>query len=299
MLPDGQWSYAVVAMRIRHSSAGHETAGFVASEEDGRVERPFPSFGLVVPEHLQLDKSGERLVWAWGDERLVDTPNDLLTRFLRLGLDEDGQAIPAPTPEILAFARAFGPLDAWRLESPEAWPAFWVTLPRRWDSGEPVAHWHFYLSAMRAVLRIAAALRDRERPPHEAFDAMGVPRGSLDTPYPHEMVDETVNRWLVAGGVAPQLRWCPAAERRPDVEPTIYIDASSLLGVLALQLAQVVSGIAAWGVCRGCGLPFPIPTGRKGGPRPRYCTAPTCGNPARSRLASARWYRKHKNGGPP
>jgi hypothetical protein len=257
-------------------------------------EHPFPSWGIEVFEQMKLDAKHDRLLWNRSLRYRIAPPSDLLTRFVALGVDGQGQSCAPSGDAILAFARAYGPLNVW----PDLWPILpsWKdeflemkrSLPRGFSMAEPLEHWRHYTAAMRAVLGITALVRQGKEVPRTALDALRSPHED-DPRYTYEAdaVFWVINTWILYGGVRPLIR--------PDLtskgNARAYLDAHSTFGVLTVQLLQAVSATSGWTFCCSCSAMFTIPRGTRGRP-PIYCK--DCGPKARRRLAARRHYHKKR-----
>jgi len=259
-------------------------------DQENRLDRPFPGYGLWVPAKIEFDKKRERLLWWWQGspglsehDRLVDVPDDLLGRFVDLGGDGEPTA-----EEVLALAAAVGPLDIWDAAPAEEWKAFRAKLPRGCFCGEPISTWGYFVQAMHSALQIAACLKLGTMPKANEWRSLGVrikpPASSGEA---MSLLTDVINQWLRMTGVGPAFVWDPTAEVKPAKTPTLYMDAGSVLGFLALQLAQVVAGIKGWGSCITCGRLFAVLSRR----RTDRCAK--CAKLERWRRASARYSKTH------
>ena len=269
-------------MRLPETDHALEFAGLV--DEDGRPDRPFPVGRLELFYPVKVLGDRDCLVWdhvAPPGPAVAVVPDDLLTRFLRLGLDVKGSKI-IPSPEsVLAFAEQFGPLRA-RREMTPAHRAFLRSLPGSWEDAEPLAAWRYYVGAMYSVLEIAAAFRNGTPPRAEDWAAITPHGGWLNTAF----LSHVLNGWLALGQPVPAFWW-----DAPSGEPRFFVESTSLFGVLALKLVQAVAAIEGWALCQGCGTPFAVHMSGPGR-RTRYC--PACGPQARARRASKRYYDRKK-----
>jgi hypothetical protein len=287
---------------IRHADKldSWRAAGLTDPESDA-LDRPFPSFGIVVSEQVKLDVKHDRLLWNRWPGRLVPVPPDLLARFVALGVGHEGRPCEPTGEAILAFARAYGPLGAWpvhMLERFGAEPAFREmkrSLPDGFSMGEPLAHWRYAVAAMRAVLDLVALTRDGKAPTRESWGPLGTKepsyldwciRGKDDDPL--SSVCGTLNSWMEVGGVRPRI-FRHLDDRDGEVRANIH--AHTMFGVLAVQLLQAVSSTSGWALCKSCGIPFAVPIGGRGR-RSTYCTR--CGPQARRPLAARRYYYKSR-----
>ncbi len=289
-------------MRISSNTPAWERAN-ITDPETGLLDRPFPSAHLAVPERIELDLEGDRILWVETPANRVAVPRGLLSRFVRLGPDP-------PAKAIVRFARAHGPLDMMGFPHDRAAKA----LPVPFTGGESLARWRYVVAAARAILDVTAEVRagrtpqpatwgplfSGELPPHE--------RPSLDLERSYRYMSkhyhvgplslspsqaawqdimEVINTWTVRGGVHPILFPNPTG---PDGDHRLVMYAPSLFGTLAILLAQAVAGVEGWAVCRACGRPLPAQRGR--GRRRVYCG--DCGPAARARMASKAYYHRHK-----
>ncbi len=289
-------------MRNSSNTPAWERAN-ITDAETGLLDRPFPAAHLVVPERIELDSEGDRILWVETPANRPAVPRGLLSRFVRLGPDP-------PAKAIVRFARACGPLDMAGFGQDHAAKA----LPAPFTGGESLARWRYVVAATRAVLDVTAEVRagrapqpamwgplfSGELPPYErpSLEFERVlrhlrKRHPLGPPSPSpslaawQDIMEVINTWTVRGGVHPVLLPGPGG---PAGDHRLVMYAPSLFGVLAILLAQAVAGVEGWAVCRACGRPLPAQRGR--GRRRVYCE--DCGPAARARMASKAYYHRHK-----
>ncbi len=274
-------------MRIPSARRLWEEVGIAT--RTGAVDRPLPAAGLPIPERIKLDRDNDRLLYWWNDERLVPVPEDLLTRFVRLGETLDGKPRSPLPEEILVFVKAFGPLNVWEVRT--EWDRFRDALPRGCYFGDPLEFWRYYIAAMRDILDIAALARQRQPVPLRLWKLLcAPPRRRAEIP---GRLQGIVNKFLRLGEASPSLLWDPTASRGASWNPRLVMDSGGLFGNLALQLATAVVGGGGWAVCKSCGQRFWIVAGKRGR-RPLYCDRPSCGRRARWRAAAAEAYRRRK-----
>ena len=298
----------------------YELAGLVSEDGGERLTRHFPNAGLRLPEHIHIDKSGERLLWNTGTGTVVTPPPDLLPRFLRLATNPTDGTGSCNARAVLRFARSFGPLDVW--ESEENWLLFSESLPDEWEFGEPLSTWSRYLAAFHAVLHLVVCAREKRRPSRAALRALGwtfpISHGGIPL-----LVTICLNRWVRLGRVTPAFSWVCGFDTLSTTEAQRLIDSydddpsllliinedsdnpvftmrtDSLFGHLALQLMQDVASTEGWSLCAACGGYFALEAGRRGR-KPLYCRRPDCGDKARWRLskrdAAARRRSETQNG---
>lgn len=269
-------------MRLPETDHALELAGLV--DADGRPDRLSPVGHLELFYPMFVFREHDALAWdnvAHGPPS-VQVPDDLLTRFIRLGLDAKGSKVVPSPDSVLAFAERFGPLRA-RHDMTPARRVWLRSLPRgRWEDAEPLAPWRYYVAAMHSVLEIAAAFRNGTPPKAEDWAAITQHRDWLNTAF----LSHVLNGWLALGQPVPAFWW-----NDPSREPRFFVESTSLFGVLALKLVQAVAAVEGWALCQGCGTPFAVH--RTGlGRRTRYC--PACGPQARARRASKRYYERKK-----
>lgn len=259
--------------------------------------RPVAANGWELPSRIWIDAGQLVYTYARRPSRLdvKKCGPDMLERFVRL----HGQA----DSDILAFARAWGPLQFCSHGLPAAHNGGWLMPPPYYIPGkcgpewrneegqvvyfEPLAAWRTYSREALAMLNLAASFRDgqakasepdleflgswldvtsAERGHTHEVGAKGIFDGVSRVPGRRRLADEGLNRWIYLGGVRPSVEW---TKKGP---PIVQFSSPGLFGALALQLMLAVSGSDGWAVCSGCGLPY-APPHVPAANRRRYCQA--------------------------
>ncbi len=267
-----------------------EAMAALADAETGEVERPLAGWRWAVPGHVELDPTGDGLVWEWGvgEPRWVEA-NDaarLLERFVALA--------EAPADAILGFARRWGVL---------AVCAHGLPCSHRPDEPVPLdpadafsrAHGCHAMSA--GGRSFSEPLGPWRRFAGEARDvALAVARLQADGPYANTLgsmndamtVQQALNEWVELGRVRPGCELHVEPGGRPKLVATF--GGSGLFGHLALRLLLAATGVKGLAVCAGCGELF-APTTK---PRQRersWCPRPDC-QKAKRAAASADFRRR-------
>jgi hypothetical protein len=234
--------------------------------------------GWPIPVRLDIDPEHESLVWSGGARPALirarpDMYGELLERFVGLGEASDEEILKFARrwsllghhdlgnyPDLLA--RAEEPLD--RVVAALAELTQWTRHGR-----EPLAAWRCWSHHARALLRVAAALREARVARPEDIAMLCHPSPTADTwpdtaglqplwlrrpdsspPPPtlrnhRELVEIFVERWIRAGHVRPVLHWTATVR-------TIELFGRGLMGALAVSLLAAVQGVSSLTVCSGC-----------------------------------------------
>jgi hypothetical protein len=240
-----------------------ELAGILT--ESGEVDRSSAFKHLRVPKTVSVD--GDRL--RWGSEQgfavsktLPPGPR-LLLGFLRLA-DADPR-------EVLAYSQQWGVLGICEHGLPATHnyrtssdpPGTGCRPAHDGTFWEPVEAWRDLAQQARALLGLAAALRQGQLGTTADWNRVGIV-APADIEGQRLFMSFVVNRFLNWGNTRIRFSWGDS--------PTLHIGGPSLYSVLALQLAQaVVAGSLVF--CSGCGSTY------EPGRRPRkdhrqYC--PDC-----------------------
>lgn len=239
-------------------------------DDNGIIDRPYQGRINKVPAVIDLDDGKDYvLTWRWGDtpEEDPDRPPSksptLLMEFTRLSDPKSGDEA------ILAFARKWGVLELCGHGLPCShnhlqeyfMPHNWCS-PTKYTHGErryfePVLRWKFFAEQARAMLSVAARLRQGEPGRKEDWRIIfrwrpeeTSPPNYLGREYELDkvMLIYMVNRWLSLGNVRPVLK----SEGDRDF---ITFD-TNLFGKLAAQMMMAVSGTNGLGFCSACGMPY-------------------------------------------
>lgn len=293
---------------------------WLTTERD-RLERDGSWSSWNVPQ-VRLD--ADRLHWKLGPTKKARPGEGLLEGFLVLSDDRSGD-------RIARFARRWGVLAICEHGLPYThnapyWDDEWDTqhvgddfcLPlgiEHIDEGgeawEPLSAWRRLAETLQALLAIAVALQQDERPTRagwqkiragwERIDAGGIfgvrlQIGGADPPWYGNLrtatrrVYELLNELLVIADVRPHAVF---GGRGPAVKLGSSRPFGGLFAALAVQTLMAACRSEGLYVCHGCGRPFALgPTERRRqAGRNTYC--PDCGLRAARRDASERWRQKH------
>jgi len=157
------------------------------------------------------------------------------------------------------------------------------------DWWEPLDRWYYFADQARAMVAIAANLRQDK--PGTAGDW-----GAVFAAHPRERIDALCERlgqsvqsgrvylrqvlleWLSLGNVRPGLRW-PGEEEVPSLSFT-----GGTFGLLGVQLLFAIAAAHQLAICSGCGTPYL----RKKPRRKRHNFCENCGERVASRLRQRR-----------
>ncbi len=288
--------------RSRTDAARWDLSG-LTDPASGELGRPLALVPLDVPPWIELDDTGEGLVWSRGvgTQFHLRAPNRrMLLAFTKL--------VDAPAEAIRDYARRYGVLrlcEHW-LPCTHNWEVFtadkellderlregedWINpqwerltqeLPKcepmvrgeHW--WEPLAAWRRYASEARMMLTIAAHMRLNEPISKDEWRQLGESDSSFKV---MEMLDPVgydnpglqrvvimhyVRKWLRASATHLQFSWSQEG-------PRIEVHPHGLVGTLALQLATSLVGGDGFAFCSGCGRVYaPEETPRAG--QRHYC----------------------------
>jgi hypothetical protein len=211
------------------------------------------------------------------DWNYVEVSNDLLDRFIKLA--------DASSDQVLAFAKKWGPLGLCWHNLPTLHPQFsntqaedgWTVCPprsiegREFQCGESVAMWHRYARKFRAMLNLAATLRQGAKPDAADLDCVWPQKdlelhynqgrwyrllGSKEAVKPGATIvavpiwfelSEEMNRLLSIVNAKPYL------ESDPDGNRSVVLSGIGLLpGALAIQLLTALAGEQPFAFCSWC-----------------------------------------------
>ncbi len=238
------------------------------TDDSGRLDRglPIPLFSDQIPPAISLLGVGgdAQLEWSWdGEEEKHRKEENLLDDFIKL----DGAA----PEEILAFAQERGVLyycpEHWQIDCP-SWGC-----PSR--NSEPLWVWYGLVKKVRALLKIAGAIRQDlpgdEQDWLDIFRDVGLqfteqPAGrppAADISWEKQNLVYEVSDLLELASVGIKLTW--EGERT-----NVNLAGKGLLGALSVQLAFAVGATAGVSVCTGCGRPY-LPNRKPAIGRRNYC----------------------------
>ena len=253
-------------MRLTDTHLEAELAGLTRSDDDGRLGAPLifqsPS---SVPARLEL-ADGHLQWWWWHPDRPEDGGREQASRgaldeFIAIKSDRDvlrfagkfgvlgicSHDVPAshnPPPPMAAFAGWQGPLTWCR---PIGWEEDLVR--------EPIVVWLHFAQQAAAIVRVAAAVRRKERAKsadwatifsqsaHPTFD-------TDDLEVARIMLAGLVKEWLAIGNVRPKFTWWSRAD-----QPSFALGGETF-ATLAAQLMLAVSGSQSVAVCSGCSTTY-------------------------------------------
>jgi len=283
--------------------SGHdlELAGF--ADENGRLGRQVPSGYIRIPQKIWLQK--DCICWRTGKEpRIREVSQSMLNQFLRL----------SDANSILEFAREWGVMALSNNLREESEPGHSYLPGRQIEKGsEPIPVWQYYSKRARAVLSVAAALRQGKLGDVSDWDefakivvhaserasALKWIEGKMIAPghwsyglgfsiYAAGSTKEDrleSSRYAIAGEIRAWLE-CWKNGRTGGVSDLtlrwiedqqrfdLQIDYHGLLfPAIALQLALVVADADSLYSCSGCGKPYIRPRERK---RPKSGWANYC-----------------------
>lgn len=267
--------------------AHYDLAGF--SDELGNLGRPVPTSQVIVPEEIWLED--DCIHWRLGNPTLREISRSMLNQFLRL----DSAA------SILRFAREWGVLAlSPKLRSKGSSHGYYLPGRQYMELGvEPVSAWLYYSKRARALLNVAAALKQGKLGDLSDWDefAIFVGPGSSEEALKEvkarmegldfglgfsvlnglgtteerlqiaqESVSHEIDNWLCCckrEKVTPiadfSMRWVHEKQRWD-----FQIDYHGLLfAAIALQLALVIADADSLFTCSGCGIPYVRPRERK------------------------------------
>ncbi len=226
-------------------------AGF-DHEQRGELDRPLQTVAWDIPRDIGLNATGELLVWRWGwPAKDFRSPSaGMLEGFCKLD--------KAKPERIAAYARRWGPL---RLKGQQIRLDRGPTMPggeperergvRKWE-GESLNLWRSLARQVRAILNIAAALRQDQRGSDQDWqilfdDGDSWPRLEEDSIEQERIIlASQVDRWLSGGGIRPKFYW------HPGQSPRLHLQPYGLYGALGLMLAATISGVQGIALCIGC-----------------------------------------------
>lgn len=250
-------------------------------DENGAIDRPYPGRLNMVPAIIEL--KDDAVTWRWSDatEENPDRPPakapDLLLEFARLSDPKSGD------DRILAFAKKWGVLEICYHGLPyshnhlqEYFLPHDYCKPLRYSDGdrkyyEPIQRWRFFARQARALLSVAARLRQGKPGLKEDWkvifnwkpEEIGAPKfHGEECDIDRQLIVYLVNRWLALGNVRPVLR--------RDGERVFVTFDTNLFGVLASQLMMAVSGTKGLSSCSACGMPY-APTRQPKSNQRNYC----------------------------
>jgi hypothetical protein len=223
-----------------------------------------------IPTGLELDRTGQFLRYRiLQPARHAAPTRDLLDDFTEL-VDLEGR-------DVLAFAKRWGVLGLCAEHNrPASHPLegsahlFGGGCALN-EIGDPLEAWFTLARQFRAVRLIAARLRDNEKGRTEDWRALGYPR----TPKrirQHDVIEQTIQGWLLEGDVRPQFLWDGPQPRFELVARSTY---SGLFGALATQLAITIAGATSDAICDACGQPY-VPKRKPQAGRHHYCDREHC-----------------------
>ncbi len=276
----------------------------------GRLAKPLRTDAMPIPSGVQL--RGATLAFSWKAANHATAPGDILERFL--GLESD--------TAILAFARRFGPL---RIDPTDAKRYVLKLCDEGLDSllsdvqqpaQESIQTWRGCQGQFKALIRLAASLREDDRPSRDALAelySLGVIdlEAQIDASYWDKLpsASQRIGAGLVlllhvqtlatVTGLKPALTIPNWGERDARLE-MVFQDATgsganslglSLFGALLVQLMSAISG-SGFATCASCGKPY-VPRRRPREGERHYCRA--CGRSAALRDAKAAYRQRHRD----
>ena len=288
-----------------------ELEGSRLYREDGTFDRAASSGFLSPPDEVELDERGEWLIWRKRVIREVPAPGHLKAPGRRI-LEKFISLADAPPERIRDYAREWGilgickdhdlPLGHNRPPTPLSVHSAWLCQAHSWQDGnwhvgkDRVSSWRQYAREALALLRIAARLQSdrlgeiedwrKALKSSEPWQQRDIPFWERRVEKEEEVVAGQVNWWLSLGNVTPMFHWS-------KVDPTMSTcggrgitlgSGQGLFGVLAVQLALVMSGADGFATCTNCGN-FYQPRRRPRADQRRYCpNKPEC---QKAKLADA------------
>jgi hypothetical protein len=287
-----------------------EFAGYL--DNQGHLGRPVPFAHIVVPEEVWRD--GDAIRWRRGTARLQEISRNMLNQFVRL---RDGESVLrfATRWGVLALKTEIGPPDGGSLK---------IVQPcgQSMDEGsDPIDAWLYYSRRARAVLNIAASLKQNKlgdlddwseialllstSDPEQnqqsvagkcAYHRFGlgfvvfVPEAKLEErlEQAREIISGEIRLWLdcwkagKTGGISDfVLRWSDG-QQRWDLQIDYH---GFLFAAIGLQLALVVADAESLYTCSGCGVPYIRARERK---RPKSGNGNYCDRCAKTGVAKRR-----------
>jgi hypothetical protein len=204
---------------------------------------------VLVPGHVRVSDGRVHADWRgcqWGGAR------GALDRFYRLRNDLDVKSFAARYGTLGLCAHG---LPATHIGQGAAWSPFRIGWQPRCDlrldtEGEPIECWLLWANRARALLGIAAELRNNRRGAVEDWrrlDFSEVP--PTDMGDQRRRLTEAVNEWLRLGGVQPELQWDAA----DGADTEIRFVGGGTFGALAAQLMLDINRSHGWAICDWCG----------------------------------------------
>jgi len=262
---------------------------------------------VLVPAYAKIED--DCLRWEWDSpsdptQRQRDAdPKGALDAFLRI---RDARGV-------LRFARRYGPLGICEHGLPASHnpppPAAIHSRTVWWCSPlgrDPLDRWYYFAGLARAVIAIAADLRQNkpgsvadwrtifaEAPGPDYVDGADDWRASLvehlasSVEAGRRCLSDVLLGWLDLGNVRPALDW-PVANAAPSLSLI-----GNTFGVLGVQLLFAVAAAHSLAICSGCSTPY-LRKSKPRSDRRNFCAM--CGATVASRLRQ-RDYRARMRGG--
>jgi hypothetical protein len=286
----------------------YDIAGF--PDEDGNLGRPVPAGQIIVPKEVWLED--DCIHWKLGNRQLRDVSRSMLNQFIRLS-DADS---------VLRFAREWGVLALSKNLADDPGDRHYLPGRQMEDGVEPVSAWQYYSERAKAVLNVAAALKEgklgdmsdwdklatffggpiqdkrvmewgekRFREPHFGFgwmlyDGLGAPSERIEVA--RDAISNEIKAWLEC--------WRKGRTDHPSDFALRWIDEKQrwdlqisyhglLFPAIGLQLALVLADADSLYDCSGCGIPYVRPRERK---RPKPGCDNYCDNCSKDGVAERR-----------
>lgn len=251
-----------------------------------------PFAGWLVPNRIEIDEAGDRLIW-WPGSHPIEDDQGVATDFARIA--------GGSNEAILAYARKWGVLELCKHglprthRQPTVWPGHMgmrnlspdaSCLPIQHESAphqgvagfgpwqEPLSGWRTYTAKVRAIVDLAGQLRLGVQGSHEDWvKASGESDDDQWIGSPWDLA-RAVEELLEIANIRPLFRW--RGER--GYEMLLGVPGSGLAGggafpAIAMQLALSVARSDGIAYCSGCGNAFSAKESRPAKGEHRYCQA--------------------------
>lgn len=273
-------------MSMKNEQAG--VAGMVDARSGLLGATILPASQALVPAKAELE--GDYLLWWRYDadsanpHGLETSSRGMLDAFVRI----------KTTKDVLRFVRRYGPLFLCEHGLPAAHN--WTTrsigcYPLGWEEGvcrEPLAGWRQYVEQARALIAIAAALREGKEGSKEDWQALlkryeddglalALAEGQkTSVKGRRSLLSDLANGWLALTNARLSLTW-DAAKSKWDL-----MMRGTTFALLAMQLVFAIAGHHRLVTCDGCGRPYLREKRAPQMGRRNFC--PQCGKTVAARL---------------
>lgn len=231
----------------------------LTGDEEGRLNRPFPTGEWLVPAQVELVNG--RLEWDWfgEDSKLREIQPDRLSGLLEGFLS----LADAKDKDILRYARQWGVLALCKHGLPTS--HFSECRPLDWPGpcAEPLTAWRHYAKEANALVRLSLKLGRNTLPQKQDWSGLPLRRPPRSVEAGRLLVAERITRWLTHGGVRARLAW-------RQTRPTMSFGGGGLFGALAIQLMLAASRTSGVAICSGCGMGY-LPSRQPRAKERHYC----------------------------